>query len=469
MKNKYDAIVIGSGPAGMACGTELADKGLEVAVLDEQASPGGQIYRNITGSLPAQREILGADYNEGLELVQKFESAPIDYLPQTRVWQAADNGDVCCSRDGASRKINAPNLVLCTGAMERPVPFPGWTLPGVMTCGGMSNLFKDSGLVPSEPVVIAGSGPFVWLVAEHLLALDAPIEAILDTAPLKQLFPAMKHAAGAVKRYDFMMKGVKLIADVYFAARKKKVPIYRSVKELRALGKKKLEQVHAVSGSKQISFQVSTLLVSEGIIPNTNLFRQVGCSHTWDSVQRYWHPTVCADGQTDLSLVYVAGDGGFVHGAKSAEYKGRITALHIAKEMRRISKIEHQELVASVREMLSKDLAPRPFIDAMYAPRKDLFSVEDNTIICRCEGVTAGRIRGLVRDGQHDHNEIKAMIRCGMGPCQGRMCSSAVLELIAEGLGLDPAAIRQHRLRPPIKPVSLQELANADLGGYDEN
>lgn len=470
MKKNYDAIVIGAGPAGMACGAELAVRGLDVAVLDEQAGPGGQIYRNMNGTSPEQRKILGNDYTDGLQLVEKFSTTPLDYLPQSRVWQAADNGDVCFSRDGASRKIKTPNLVLCTGAMERPVPFPGWTLPGVMTCGGMSNLYKDSGLVPAGPLVIAGSGPFVWLVAEHLLALDAPVAAILDTTPLTQVFPAMKQVVGAVKRLDFMMKGVKLIADVHLAARKKKVPVYRNVKGVMAFGDKKLERVAAQCGSRQLSFEVSTLLVSEGIIPNTSLLRQVGCAHSWDPVQRYWHPVVCADGQSSLSSVFVAGDGGFVHGAKSAEYKGRITALHVAKLMRRLSKAEFEEEVAPIRAQLDQELFPRPFIDALYAPRNDLFALEDETIICRCEGVSAGRVRGLVREGfTTDHNEIKAIIRCGMGPCQGRMCSSAVLELISEVSGLHPAKTRQHRLRPPIKPVTLQELANADLGGNDEN
>ncbi len=469
MKKTYDGIVIGAGPAGLACAVGLADKGLEVAVVDEQAGPGGQIYRNITGTSAAQQRILGSDYTEGRDLVQAFNRASLDYFPQSRVWQAAENGAVYFSRNGASWKLSAPNLVICTGAMERPVPFPGWTLPGVMTCGGMSNLYKDSGLIPSEPIVIAGSGPFVWLVSEHLLALDAPIAAILDTAPLKQIFPALKQVAGAVKRLDFMMKGVRLIADVHLAARKKNVPIYRNVKDIRAQGSKRLERVSAVSGNKQRLFEVNTLLVSEGIIPNTSLFRQVGCAHAWNPVQRFWHPKVQSEGQTNLSSVYIAGDGGFVHGAKSAQYKGRLTALAIAREMRRISTPQYEEQAAPVRRELARELVPRPFIDALYAPRRDLFSIDDETVVCRCEGVTAGRVRELVREGLIDHNEIKAIIRCGMGPCQGRMCSSAVLELISEVSGVDPAKTRQHRLRPPIKPVSLQELANAQLGEHDES
>ena len=469
MKNKYDAIVIGAGPAGLACSAEMSARGLKVALLDEQASPGGQIYRNITKTTPRQHAILGPDYSDGLNVVQEFKEADVEYLPQARVWQAEANGDVFFSKDGASQKVSGDYLVLATGAMERPVPFPGWTLPGVMTCGGMSNLFKDSSLVPQEPVVLAGSGPLLWLVAEHLFALDAPIAAIMDTTPLMQTIPAMKHMPRALKRFGFMMKGVKLIADVHVKAMKRKVPIHRNVKNVRAEGDDRVERVKAKCGSKEISYDATTLLVNEGIIPNVSLLRQVGVKHTWDDVQRFWYPDTTEDGRTNFPSVFVAGDGNFVHGAKSAEYKGRLTALTIAKEMHRISVAEFEEQAKPVRDMLTLDISPRPFIDKMYAPRPDLFGISDSTTICRCEGVTAGRIRDLVEQGYTDHNEIKAIIRCGMGPCQGKMCGSAVFELIAEGSGLEPQKIRQHRLRPPIKPVSLQELANAKVGETDES
>lgn len=469
MKNRYDAIVIGAGPAGLACGAEMAEKGLSVAVLDEQASPGGQIYRNISKASAQQHTILGADYTAGLDVLKKFQDAHLDYLPQARVWQAEPTGEVFLSHDGSSGKLTADYLVLSTGAMERPVPFPGWTLPGVMTCGGMSNLFKDSSLSPTEPVVLAGSGPLLWLVAEHLFALNSPIAAILDTTPLGQVIPAMKHLPKALKRFGYMMKGVKMIADVHITAMKAKVPIHRNVKNLRAEGGDKLERVKAMCGSKELVFEATTLLVNEGIIPNTSLLRQVGCKHTWDATQHYWHPEVSEDGRTNLPTVFVAGDGNFVHGAKSAEYKGQLTALTIALEMHRISQAEYDKQTQLVRNELEKELHPRPFIDALYAPRKNLYTMPDSTVVCRCEGVTAGRIRDLVQDGLTDHNEIKAIIRCGMGPCQGRMCGPAVHELIVECSGIAPQNARQHRLRPPIKPVSLEELANANIGGSNES
>lgn len=469
MKNRYDAVIIGSGPAGLACGTVLADKGLSVALLDEQAAPGGQIYRNITKASPKQHAVLGPDYTAGLELVQAFQKTSVDYLPQARVWQAESNGDVYYSHLDKSNKVHGEYLVISTGAMERPVPFPGWTLPGVMTCGGMSNLFKDSSLSPQKTVILAGSGPLLWLVAEHMLALKTPIAAILDTTPMAQVIPAMKHLPKALRRFGYMMKGVKMIADVHIHARKAKVPIYRNVTSLRAEGESRLTRVKANCGMKEMVFEASTLMVSEGVIPNVALLRQIGCQHTWDPVQRYWYPKVEEDGRSNLPTVFVAGDGNFVHGAKSAELKGRLTAYTIAYEMHRISRDEYETLSSAVKKELEVELCPRPFIDAMYAPRKDLYTISDTTVVCRCEGVTAGRIRDLVEEGYTDHNEIKAIIRCGMGPCQGRMCGPAVMELICAGTKVAPEKIRQHRLRPPIKPVSLQELANAEIGGTNEN
>ena len=348
MKQKYDAIVIGAGPAGLACATELAAKGLDVALLDEQASPGGQIYRNITKATRHQQNILGEDYTAGLDLARQFQDSPVTYLPQTRVWQAEANGQVCYSRLGKSGKLMADFLVLSTGAMERPVPFPGWTLPGVMTCGGMSNLFKDSGLSPQKPVVLAGSGPLLWLVAEHLLALKAPLAAILDTTPMGQVLPAMKHMPKALRRFGYMMKGVKMIADVHLQARKAGVPIHRNVKNLRAEGENRLATVKASCGSRELVFSASTLMVSEGVIPNVALLRQIGCTHVWDEVQRFWYPKVDENGRSaNLTNVFVAGDGNFVHGAKSAELKGRLAAFAIALAMHRISQEEYRELTES--------------------------------------------------------------------------------------------------------------------------
>lgn len=462
-KPKHDVIVVGAGPAGLACSTELVGLGVSVAVVDEQGEPGGNIYRNVTHLSAQQRKVLGLDYTIGRELVEAFLAAAPDYLPRAHVWQAEATGNVCLSQNGKSRKLHAAYLVLSTGAMERPVPFPGWTLPGVMTCGGMSNLYKVSGLIPSDPVVLAGSGPLLWLGAEHLFVMGAPIAAILDTSTRKGAASAARHLPGALGRLGYMMKGLGMMAAVKRAAKENKTPIYRDVKNLRAEGGERLGKVRATSGTQDLCFDVATLLVHEGVIPETALLRQAGCAHRWNPVQRYWHADVAADGRTNLPSVFVAGDGAFVHGAKSAQLKGQRTALSIARELGRLSEVEFRSRVGSVSKELDKELRPRPFIDALYAPRGDLFHVADDTIVCRCEGVAAGRIREVARTGVVDPNEIKSIIRCGMGPCQGRMCGSAVLELAVEASGVAAEQIRALRQRPPIKPISLEELAAADL------
>ena len=465
MKNHYDAIVVGAGPAGLSCSTTLSMHGLNVALVDEQASPGGQIYRNIKNSSKQQRSVLGSDYTAGQSLVDEFKNSSVDYLSRARVWQADACGDVFLSRNNASRKLSAKYLVLSTGAMERPVPFPGWILPGVMTCGGISNLFKDAGMFPNGPIVLAGSGPLFWLSAKHLFDLKVAVTAILDTAPANRTLGALKHMPAALQRPDYLFKGVSMIAGVKLAARKKGVPIYNHVTDLQAHGTDELERVTAKTKGKTLDFEVSSLLVHEGVIPNTALLRQVGCEHAWNPVQRYWYPKTDTDGRTHFSRVFVAGDGGFVHGARPAEIKGRLAGLAIAQKMNCFSKPEHEKKKAGLSHELKRELYARPFVDALYLPGKHLYAVSDDTIVCRCEGITAGRIRGLVDKGLTDHNEIKSIIRCGMGPCQGRMCGPGVLEVVAQASGTEPADTRPLRIRPPIKPVSLQEMANAQLGG----
>jgi thioredoxin reductase/bacterioferritin-associated ferredoxin len=468
MKTRYDVVITGAGPSGLACATELCRKGLDVALLDEQARPGGQIYRNLGGASNAQRNVLGKDYSAGLSLLKAFDKSQLDYLPSTRVWQAEPTGDIFWSGNGAGGKFTAKYLVLGTGAMERPVPFEGWTLPGVMTCGGISNLFKDSGYYPSNPLVMAGSGPLFWLVAKHLLDLKAPIQAILNTGTGGLPLDAAKHLPKALMRPVYLSKGVALMGAAKLAAMKAKVPVYNKVTHLAAHGEDALFRVTAQSKDKPLEFDVATLLVHEGVIPNTALLRQAGCRHTSNPVQRYWHPKTDVDGRTSQDRIFIPGDGAFVHGGEPARIKGQLAALAIEREMRCFTQTEYEHQAAPLRQALAKELRPRPFVDAMYRPATALYQVPDHTIVCRCEGVTAGVIRGLVAKGFTDHNEIKSMARCGMGPCQGRMCGSALVEIVAAASNTAPEANRPLRVRPPIKPITLGEMANAQLGGDNE-
>ena len=159
IRSPVDLAIVGAGPAGLAAAVTAATHGLRVAVIDEQPEPGGQIYRGIesvSAQRPAHLALLGADYAAGLELVKAFRASGAEYLPQTSVWQIDASRNVFTRSNGRAERIAAKQVLIATGAMERPVPIPGWTLPGVMTCGAAQTLLKSTGAVPDGRFVLAG-------------------------------------------------------------------------------------------------------------------------------------------------------------------------------------------------------------------------------------------------------------------------------------------------------------------------
>ncbi|MDP4979876.1 MAG: FAD-dependent oxidoreductase, partial [Desulfobacterales bacterium] len=188
MSHHHDVIVIGAGPAGLSAGACLAEMGLDVLTLDEQNRIGGQIYRNIEAAPQERLKILGEDYAKGIEVAKRFRKSGAAYENGASVWQVEPDGKICYSRLGASRQVRANYVIVATGAMERPVPIPGWTLPGVMGAGAANNLAKEAGLLPSGRVVLAGSGPLLLLEASLLVEKGVHIAAILETGAITKIF-----------------------------------------------------------------------------------------------------------------------------------------------------------------------------------------------------------------------------------------------------------------------------------------
>lgn len=183
MSAQADVVIIGAGPAGMACAIEAAGKGVSVLVLDENPAPGGQIYRAVESAGVRRLEVLGPDYAKGKSLVSAFRAAKgIDYRPGSTVWNIGTDRRVEYSRDGRSYGVVAGSLVVATGALERPSPCPGWTLPGVTTAGALQILLKGSGVV-HEDAVLVGAGPLLWLLAAQLVDGGTPPKAVVETTP----------------------------------------------------------------------------------------------------------------------------------------------------------------------------------------------------------------------------------------------------------------------------------------------
>ena len=239
MSETCDLAVIGAGPAGMAAATIAARLGVETVVLDEQPSPGGQIYRAITETPVRRGTIFGDDYWRGLDLVRAFDGSGATYRPGSAVFSVdarAQDGrhEIGASRDGTAQLLHARHVIVATGAQERPMPIPGWTLPGVLTAGAAQILLKGAGLAPSGRTVLAGSGPLLWLLAAQMLRAGGSLAAILDTTPRMTFGLDMLSFLAS----PYLSKGWALMRET----RRYVTPLER-VTDLRAEGDSRLRRV----------------------------------------------------------------------------------------------------------------------------------------------------------------------------------------------------------------------------------
>ncbi len=451
---RRDLVVIGAGPAGMAAAAKAADLGLSVTVLDEQPRPGGQIYRDVDRSAPVRGGILGKDYAYGASLTAGLCHAAIDHVSGAVVWAIEDGFRIFYTKDGRGAQITADRVLLATGALERPMPLPGWTLPGVMTAGAGQILLKQSGMVAKDAVLV-GSGALLYLIAAQMVRAGTPPAALVETQTRADLIGALRHLGGALRGWRYLLKGTGLLAEIIRA----RVPRYTGATGIAIEGENRAQAVTFTKGGRPQRIQCQTVFLHHGVVPDTQAARSLGVTHSWNAGQRCFVPTADEWGQCDVPGIFVAGDGAGIGGAQAAELAGRLAVLKLAEDLDRLSVAERDRQARSLRAALNRELAARPFLDAAYPPFAEASAPADSTVICRCEEVTAGDIRGYARLGCLGPNQAKAFGRAGMGPCQGRYCGLTVTALLAEANRQTPDATGYYRIRPPLKPVTLGELA----------
>ena len=447
--------VIGAGPAGLAAAIEAARRGVDTVLLDEQPAPGGQIYRSITETPVRERAVLGADYWRGAALVEAFGTSGARHVPGAAVWSVAASGEIGLSIDGAARLLSAQRVILATGALERPMPIAGWTLPGVMTVGAVQILLKASGLVAERPIVLAGNGPLLWRFAAQHLAAGGIIAALLDTTPRGAWRAALAHLPGFLSS-PYGGKGLALMAAV-----RSRVRVITHVTALAAAGSDRVsEVVYRRDAGPEQRLACDLLLLHQGVVPNLNLALAAGCRPVWDAAHLCFRPAVDAWGASDGARIAIAGDGAGIAGAEAAALRGALAGLDAAYRLGRITRAARDGDASVLRAKLAPWMRGRALLDCLQRPAPAFRLPEGDTLVCRCESVSARQVREAVALGVPGPNQLKAFLRCGMGPCQGRLCGLTVSELIADARGVSPAAIGYYRLRPPVKPITLAELAS---------
>jgi NADPH-dependent 2,4-dienoyl-CoA reductase/sulfur reductase-like enzyme len=454
LASSYELVVIGGGPAGLAAAALAARAGVSTALFDENPDVGGQIYRAITSTPVRDRAVLGQDYWDGAVLADEAKASGASIVNGATVWSLDRQRLVGVSVGGKARMIQAGRVIIATGSQERPFPIPGWTLPGVMTAGAAQTALKAQGLVLGGRTVLAGSGPLLWLLAAQTLRAGGKIDAILDTTPRRNWLQAAIHLPDFALS-PYFAKGLALLREV-----RARVPVHRA-DTIEAVGPDRIREVDFSGAGGTQRLPVDVLLLHQGVVPNVNLANAAGVAHVWNDRQLCFVPVLDADFGSSVPGIAVAGDGAGIAGGTAAAERGRIAAIAAVRALKPDSAVPDTQ---AIRQRLQREEMGRAFLDLLNRPADAFRMPEGETIACRCEEVTARQVRETARMGCEGPNQMKAFLRCGMGPCQGRLCGLTVTELIAAERKTRPDEVGYYRLRPPVKPITLAELASLPIG-----
>ncbi|HDR9020214.1 TPA: FAD-dependent oxidoreductase [Burkholderia vietnamiensis] len=457
-------VIVGAGPAGVRAAEALVDAGLRPVVIDENARWGGQIYRQPPAGhafTRGKRTLYGFDAAKA-DAVHRTMAAllpHVDYRPNTLAW-ACGTGRIDTLQDGREVTVPFSRLIVASGATDRMLPVPGWTLAGVYTLGGAQVALKAQGCAIGRRVVFAGTGPLLYLVAYQYAKAGARVAAVLDTSPLRQQTAA---AAALLRMPTTFAKGLYYIGWL----RAHGVAVETGVTLERVLGDQHVRGLawRAADGDAHM-LDCDALGLGFGLRPETQLADLAGCRFRFDPLSGAWLPERDAAGRTSMRGVYVAGDGAGIAGADAAEASGRRAALALLDDAGFApGSPSGKPGAAALERTLARLGAFRAGLEAAFAPPAELAArCPDDTIVCRCEEIDAGTLRRCVRDGAATElNRLKALTRAGMGRCQGRMCADAAARVLAAETGRPLAEVGRLRAQPPVKPFPIA----AALAGDD--
>ncbi len=426
---QVDVAVVGGGPAGMAAALAASLDGASVALIDEYAAPGGQIWRRrfdeVAAAAPPSLPRSGRD------LCAALADSDVTVLSGATVWAAPEPGLLLLTGPVASLRAGA--VVLATGAYDRPVAFPGWTLPGVMTAGGAQALAKGQGVVPGKRVLLAGAGPFLLPVAAQLTAGGAEVVVV-----------------EATRRRDWLRAGPRMLrypgrlAD-YLSYRARVRRIVWGHVIVRAEGDDRVRSATiapagpdwAPSGPER-TYEVDAVCTAYGFTPSVELARALGCDLDGEAVAHD------EEMRTSVPGVFVAGEAAGIGGADLALVEGEIAG-HAAAGR------------GSTRDLTARRAKLAGFariLDDLFDPRPGLVGLANaDTVLCRCEDVTAAAVDAAVAGGATTMSALKIVTRCGQGPCQGRTCERLVCERLPEP--------ERFSARAPIRPIPLDVLMDS--------
>jgi glycine/D-amino acid oxidase-like deaminating enzyme len=434
-----DVLVVGAGPAGLSAARALALAGADVIVADERLHPGGQFYKPLAPSQAVDMAVLDRQFQDGAVLVESARLAGVRLLNDTTVWSAFSPKEVAAIVAGRSTLFRPKRLVLATGAYEQPLPVPGWTLPGVMTVGGLQTLARSYRVAPGERIVIAGNGPLCLQTAVELLEGGANVVAVLEAA----------RKPGLARWRDVLQAVSPLLLDGLAMTARLGKRLHWDRRVTRFVGGERVQAVEA----GDLRLEADIVAMNYGFASSSELARSLGCAHRFVARGTGSMETLTdSDGRTSIGEVFAIGDGARFGGAQAARAQGELTAHAIARDLGLASRAPREARRAVARASRFQSALWRLFEAPPLAPQ----DIADEAIVCRCEEVTAGELRHQIEAGHDSPAALKRATRAGMGRCQGRYCAAVVARLCSPDAPVDEFGL--FAPRPPAKPIPVRAL-----------
>ncbi len=468
-----DVAIVGAGPAGLSAAREAAALGCSVVLLDDNPRPGGQYLRQPPGAWQEEPGgVFARERHRAHGLFGVVEHPAVDYRPGATVWDLPAPGVLAVAAGDRSGRVAARAIVLATGARDKPAPFPGWTLPGVITAGGAQNLMKSQRVLPGRRIVVAGNGPLLLVTAASLVGLGAEVVAVVEAAPVAgRVLGALP---GVLRAPGLFALGLRLRTRLARAG----VPYLAGWTVVRAEGRAgdgdgngdEVEAVEiaalarggGIDRGRQRRLAADTLIAGFGLVPSDELARLAGCRRVLDP--RSGDTMVQRDGDlmTSRPDLFAAGDGTAIGGVELALVEGALAGLAAAARLGRgDGAAQRTGLLRRRRAHLGA------FADGLarvFAPPLGVADlVTGDTVVCRCENLTLEDIEGRRREGATSMLQLKAATRMGMGRCQGRNCLATLAALVAGSTGAETPAPTWPRGRPPARPIRLADLQHEEI------
>lgn len=454
--------IIGAGAAGISAARVAADAGIDVTLIDENPHPGGQYYHQSPPEFhfahPSDAHSGRAD---GAAVLDLLSHPRIQLLSNTQVWGVFDHNTLGLVDPDHSYFLPVEQVILATGAYDRPMAFPGWTLPGIMGAGAAMRMLKTQWVLPGRRVLLAGLGPLQLALANALIKAGAEVVCVADAAnPLKSISQLPKFWGHWDRIGEAVTYSSRLAAH--------RVPVLFNHAIVSAAGKDhvetaviaRLDKTGAPIPGTEREFTVDAVCLGYGLLPSLSVAASFGCELRFDQLLGWFVPVHDPSMQTTRPTVWIAGDAAGIAGAKAAMVEGKIAALSAAHQLGKIDRpaLERQLAPAAARLRHLNRLAGA--LQTIYAYRPGLAKLaQDDTPLCRCEEVTLGEVKAAIARGATDLHQVKLATRAGMGYCQGRFCSVLIAPLIAGALGRPVSEMTPFTARPPHSPVPLKYLA----------